>query len=152
MARRGNWRVGGERKKLFEKSTETGHYFRLRERHTEVRMNVHGTEEQLEQYALGKLPASQTVELEEHLLVCSTCLEQVEANERWAMAVREARLADVALFASAIAHNRTANAAPISRASRPLAAIVRPVSPGREPAHPGRALMIRLSKERIETP
>ncbi|GAB2997150.1 hypothetical protein GCM10023080_073910 [Streptomyces pseudoechinosporeus] len=61
---------------------------------------------------------------------------------------REARLADVALFASAIAHSRTANATPISKASRPLAATVRLVSPSRRPLYCRRALMLRLAMKR----
>jgi Putative zinc-finger len=50
----------------------------------------HGTDEQLELYARGKLPAAQIAELEEHLLVCAECLERVDANEQWAVAAREA--------------------------------------------------------------
>jgi hypothetical protein len=55
-----------------------------------VGFELHGTEEQLELYARGKLSPAQTIEMEEHLLVCPECLERVDANEQWTVAVREA--------------------------------------------------------------
>jgi hypothetical protein len=59
-------------------------------------------------------------------------------------AVREARLAETELFAWEIANSRTANATPISQASKPPAATVRIVSPSRRPVYSYRALMFRL--------
>ncbi len=59
-------------------------------------------------------------------------------------AVRDARRAETELFASEIANSRTANATPINKASRPLAATVRLVSPSRRPVFSCRAPMFRL--------
>jgi hypothetical protein len=39
----------------------------------------HVTEEQLEQYSLGKLPVSEIPRLEEHLLICVACQDQLDA-------------------------------------------------------------------------
>ncbi len=58
-------------------------------------------------------------------------------------AVREARRADVESFASSIAHSRTTNATPISRASRALATIVSRVSPSRRLPDPRLTVMNR---------
>lgn len=38
----------------------------------------HLSEESLEKYAMGKLPASRVAQAEEHLLVCQKCRDHVE--------------------------------------------------------------------------
>jgi anti-sigma factor RsiW len=43
-----------------------------------VELTPHGTEDQLEDYALGRLPDTQLALLEEHLLICETCLHRLE--------------------------------------------------------------------------
>jgi hypothetical protein len=52
-------------------------------------LSSHGTDDQLELYARGRLPGSQTIELEEHLLGCPTCLERLEETDHWVTAARE---------------------------------------------------------------
>jgi hypothetical protein len=39
---------------------------------------LHLTEDSIEKYAMGKLPAAQTANAEEHLLVCQRCRDDVE--------------------------------------------------------------------------
>jgi len=55
-----------------------------------VENDFHGTEDQLELYALGRLPDSDLPRLEEHLLVCTTCREKLNGIEDFALAMREA--------------------------------------------------------------
>ena len=51
-------------------------------------LNVHGTDDQLELYARGRLPAPDVVVLEEHLLMCEACVERLEETEQWSLAAR----------------------------------------------------------------
>ena len=51
---------------------------------------LHQTDEQLELYALGRLPEPWVAEVEEHLLVCATCQERVDDLEAYAFAMRQA--------------------------------------------------------------
>lgn len=51
---------------------------------------LHQPEEQLELYALGRLPEPRVAEVEEHLLVCAACREQVDDLEAYALAMRQA--------------------------------------------------------------
>lgn len=51
---------------------------------------LHQTDEQLERYALGRLPEPLSAEVEEHLLVCSDCQERVDDLEAYALAMRQA--------------------------------------------------------------
>ncbi len=50
----------------------------------------HATEEDLERYALGRLPAAETERLEEHLLVCTECQDRLVETEAYVQAVRDA--------------------------------------------------------------
>jgi hypothetical protein len=60
-----------------------------------VENNFHGTQDQLELYALGRLPDSDLPKLEEHLLVCTTCREELKGTEDFALGMREAPVKDV---------------------------------------------------------
>jgi hypothetical protein len=51
---------------------------------------VHQTEEQLECYALGRLPEAQVAVVEEHLLICDVCQHKLDEVEAFALAMREA--------------------------------------------------------------
>jgi len=53
-------------------------------------LNAHGTDAQLELYALGRLPESDLAALEEHLLVCARCREQLDGLRDFVLGVREA--------------------------------------------------------------
>lgn len=50
----------------------------------------HQTEEQLELYALGRLPGPAIAVVEEHLLVCISCQERLDEVEAFALAMRDA--------------------------------------------------------------
>jgi hypothetical protein len=50
----------------------------------------HGTEDQLEQYALGRLPGSDLPLLEQHLTICAACRERLDRIEDFALGMREA--------------------------------------------------------------
>jgi anti-sigma factor RsiW len=50
----------------------------------------HQTDEQLELYALARLPEPEAAILEEHLLVCAACQERLDEVEAFALAMREA--------------------------------------------------------------
>ncbi len=52
--------------------------------------DFHGTEDQLELYALGRLPDSDLPRLEEHLLACTACREKLNGTADFALAMREA--------------------------------------------------------------
>jgi hypothetical protein len=52
--------------------------------------NLHGTEDQLELYALGRLSATDLPLLEEHLLTCAACQEHLDAIGSFAVGMREA--------------------------------------------------------------
>jgi predicted anti-sigma-YlaC factor YlaD len=51
---------------------------------------LHRSDEQLELYALGRLPEPSVAEVEEHLLVCPACRERVDDLEAYAFAMRQA--------------------------------------------------------------
>lgn len=51
---------------------------------------LHQSDEQLECYALGRLPEPWLTEVEEHLLVCAACQERVDDLEAYANAMRQA--------------------------------------------------------------
>jgi anti-sigma factor RsiW len=53
-----------------------------------VELSAHGSDDQLEQYALGRLPAAETPQLEEHLLACHNCREKVDEFEAAGIAFR----------------------------------------------------------------
>ena len=61
--------------------------------------DFHGTEDQLELYALGRLPDSDLPRLEEHLLACTTCLEKLKGTEDFALGMREAPGTDARVVA-----------------------------------------------------
>ena len=50
----------------------------------------HETDEQLELYALGRLPEPRVAAVEEHLLVCFACQERLDEVETFALAMRQA--------------------------------------------------------------
>lgn len=50
----------------------------------------HMPEERLEAYAFGSLTPDETEKVEEHLLFCATCQDQLEAVERYTRAMRSA--------------------------------------------------------------
>ena len=52
--------------------------------------SLHGTDEQLELYALGRLGDSESAVIEGHLLVCAGCRERLDETEAFAIGIREA--------------------------------------------------------------
>lgn len=56
----------------------------------QVELSAHGSDDQLEQYALGRLPAAEISQLEEHLLACDDCREKVDEFEAVGAGFREA--------------------------------------------------------------
>jgi len=50
----------------------------------------HQTDEQLELYALGRLPEPQVAVLEEHLLICPVCRDRLDEADAFAIAMRDA--------------------------------------------------------------
>ena len=57
-------------------------------------LQSHGTEDQLEQYALGRLPDSDLPAFEEHLLMCALCQERLDEACDFAVGMQEALAAD----------------------------------------------------------
>jgi hypothetical protein len=55
-----------------------------------VGTNFHGTEDQLELYARGRLPESELPVLEEHLMICIGCREKLDEIGDFALGMREA--------------------------------------------------------------
>ncbi len=58
-----------------------------------MNLSLHGTEDQLEAYALGRLAVSDQPlldALEEHLMACSACRDQLDAIEAFAVGIKEA--------------------------------------------------------------
>jgi hypothetical protein len=55
-----------------------------------VENNLHGTDDQLEQYALGRMPDSDLLPLEEHLIICTVCQERLSEVESFIVGMREA--------------------------------------------------------------
>lgn len=53
-------------------------------------LKAHGSEEQLELYALGRLPESENAVLEQHLIVCTACRERLDGIGDFALAMRTA--------------------------------------------------------------
>ena len=52
--------------------------------------NFHQTDDQLEQYALNRLPEADLPRLEEHLLTCVACQEKLDEIGDFALGMREA--------------------------------------------------------------
>jgi hypothetical protein len=52
--------------------------------------NFHGTDDQLELYARGRLPESDLPVLEEHLMICTSCREKLDEIGDFALGMREA--------------------------------------------------------------
>jgi hypothetical protein len=61
-----------------------------------VDLTFHGTDDQLENYALGRLSDSELPAIEEHLMVCAGCRERVDRMEEFALGMRDALLAGAA--------------------------------------------------------
>jgi hypothetical protein len=55
-----------------------------------VESYFHGTEDQLELYARGRLPESDLPVLEDHLLICTTCQEKLDEIGDFALGMQEA--------------------------------------------------------------
>lgn len=53
-------------------------------------LNRHGTDDQLEAYVLGRLRGPELAELEEHLLICSSCRDRLNEAENFASGMRDA--------------------------------------------------------------
>lgn len=57
-------------------------------------LSAHGSEDQLEQYALGRLSEQETALLEEHLLACAACRDKVDSFDEVSIGMREALVKD----------------------------------------------------------
>ncbi len=55
-----------------------------------MELDFHGTDEQLELYALGRLGESECAAVEDHLLICARCRERLDEAEAFAVSMREA--------------------------------------------------------------
>jgi len=55
-----------------------------------VENDFHGTDDRLEQYALGRLPDFDVPLLEQHLTICAACRERLDGIENFAMGMKEA--------------------------------------------------------------
>jgi hypothetical protein len=53
-----------------------------------VELTPHGSEDQLEDYVLGRLPDTQLAILEEHLLICETCMHRLEEIDNLVVGMR----------------------------------------------------------------
>ena len=53
-------------------------------------MNRHVTDDQLDLYALGRMPEAEQEEFEEHLLICEQCREALSAQEVYVRSMRAA--------------------------------------------------------------
>jgi preprotein translocase subunit SecG len=56
----------------------------------EAGLNSHGTDVQLELYALKRLPETEVPAIEEHLLVCAVCRDRLDTAAQFALGMREA--------------------------------------------------------------
>jgi anti-sigma factor RsiW len=54
-----------------------------------VEQKFHGTDDQLEQYVLGRLSSQDVEILEEHLMVCVACQEKLDGVANFALGMRE---------------------------------------------------------------
>ena len=59
-----------------------------------MELDFHGTDDRLEQYAFGRLPASELPSFEEHLLICPECLERLDGIADFAIAMQDALTAE----------------------------------------------------------
>jgi len=55
-----------------------------------MEQNSHLSEEQLEHYVTGRLPSSESVSIEEHLLLCVACQEKLDSVEDFTLGMRQA--------------------------------------------------------------
>jgi hypothetical protein len=120
-----------------------------------VDLNFHGTEEQLEQYALGRLAGADLISLEEHLLLCDACQVRLDETGAFAIGMREALNSQPALAPSATPKDwfawlrRPVFAMAIAGAAA-LIAIIAVVSTGRTNVAP--TAMLQLTAVRGEMP
>jgi hypothetical protein len=125
-----------------------------------VDLNFHGTdshrtEEQLEQYALGRLAGADLVSLEEHLLLCDACQMRLDQVGDFAIGMREALSLQPAAAPSATSKDwfawlrRPAFAMAVAGAVA-LIAIVAVISTGRTKLAP--TAMLQLTASRGEMP
>lgn len=80
----------------------------------------HPSEEDIELFALNRLPDSESAAIEEHLLLCPRCIEACSEAEHWVRCIREGlkRYDDHAkpgIFAPAVERARTARPWPSAR-------------------------------------
>ena len=54
-----------------------------------MEQKFHGTDDQLEQYALGRLASSDVEVLEEHLMICVACQERLDGAADFALGMKE---------------------------------------------------------------
>jgi len=54
-----------------------------------VEQKFHGSDDQLEQYSLGRLSSSDVEVLEEHLMICTVCQERLDGVADFALGMRE---------------------------------------------------------------
>lgn len=55
-----------------------------------VDLNLHGTDDQLDAYVLGRLSGSELAELEEHLIVCPACRDRLNVTADFVTGMKEA--------------------------------------------------------------
>ena len=53
-------------------------------------IDPHIVAEELEDYAMGRIPEAQAGELEEHLLICATCRQRLQESDSYTSAMRRA--------------------------------------------------------------
>jgi len=63
-----------------------------------VEHNFHQTEDQLELYALNRLPEADLPRLEEHLMACGACREKLDEIGNFALAMREVTVPKIEWF------------------------------------------------------
>lgn len=113
-------------------------------------LTFHGTDDQLENYALGRLPDSELPLLEEHLMVCAGCRERLDLAEQFALGMRDELHASGARDAS-IPGNWLSTVSmgwvrrlifPVAVGFAALIAVVLFFSNGRTPVAPAAALQL----------
>ncbi|HWE50295.1 MAG TPA: hypothetical protein VG273_10920, partial [Bryobacteraceae bacterium] len=55
-----------------------------------MELNIHGTDDELENYALGRLPEPDSSDLEDHLMLCESCRTRLDYIENFALGMRRA--------------------------------------------------------------
>ncbi|MDP9055034.1 MAG: hypothetical protein M3N93_12165 [Acidobacteriota bacterium] len=84
-----------------------------------MEQKFHLTDDQLESYVLGRLPSADVSILEEHLIVCAACQEELDRATDFTIGVREALEADPLLAAEAAGERSPPTAGWLNRVRRP---------------------------------